>query len=683
MGYRLSVDVGGTFTDIVLFDEENKKIHTTKEPSTPHDQSEGLIRGIQKICAQTGVDPSEITYFIHGTTVATNALLERKGAKTALVTTKGFKDVFEIGRQTRPDLYNFWASRPKPPVPRYMVFEADERVLYNGKVEKALVMDEAKRIARAIAAQGVESVAVCFINSYKNPQNEKLMKLALEEELPGVALSISCEVLPEIKEYERTCTTAVNAYLMPKVEKYIDNLLIRKDEVGVTPRLHVMQSNGGIMSAEMASQRSVHTVFSGPAGGVLGAAYVSKLLNEKNIITLDMGGTSTDIVLIEDGQIRLTTEGEIGCFPIKVPMIEMNTIGTGGGSIAWIDMGGTMRLGPQSAGAMPGPACYGQGGTDPTVTDANLLLGRLCPTAFLGGEKPLYPELSYKAIEEKIAKPLSITPTDAAKGILSLANAFMCGGVKVASTQKGYDLREFSLVSFGGAGALHTARIARDLNMRKTIVPLNPGNFSAIGAELAHVRYDFVRTHVEPIKQMTLSTYNDLFSEMRAEAEKAMCEEGFSTDQIVYMGKADVRYAGQSWELSIDVPVSCKTENDFNVISEAFESRHEKTYGYRVDHDEILIVNLRLAAMGLMKELELEKKPIEPNCAESAIKGKRKVLFEDDFIEINVYDREKLKPGCMMKGPAIIEEYASTCVLYPGDKASIDEYSNIIIERED
>lgn len=682
MGYRLSVDVGGTFTDIVLFDEDTKQIHTTKVPSTPQDQSEGLIQGIEKICAQVGIQPSEICYFIHGTTVATNALLERKGAKTALITTKGFRDVFEIGRQTRPDLYDFWKTRPKPPVPRYLVYEVDERILYDGSVEKELSVKEAEEVARKLVGTGIESVAVCFLNAYVNNHNEQLMKSVLTRELPNIALSISSEVLPEIKEYERTCTTAVNAYLMPKVDGYIRNLLKKKEDIGVAPRLHVMQSNGGIMSAEMAAKRSVHTVFSGPAGGVLGGQYISRLLGESNIITLDMGGTSTDIVLIENGKIHLTTEGEIGQFPIKVPMIEMNTIGTGGGSIAWMDMGGTLRLGPHSAGADPGPACYGRGGEDPTVTDANLVLRRLSPTAFLGGEKPLYAALAEEAIREKIAKPMSISVVEAAKGILDLANAFMCGGVKVASTQKGYDLREFALVSFGGAGALHTAQIARDLNMRKTIIPMYPGNFSAIGAELAQVRYDYVRTKVQAVADMDVSDYNAAFQQMREEAIANMAQEGFSEQQVFFEGKADMRYAGQSWELGIDIPCSITKREDLMAIAEAFEAQHQQTYGYRIEHDEVMIVNIRLAAVGIIPKLEFNRSALRPNQAEFAWKGSREVYFDDRFVETNIYSRDRLMPGSVVKGPAIIEEYASTCVVYQGDVARVDTYGNIIIERE-
>ena len=681
MAYRLSVDVGGTFTDIVLFDDENKKIHTTKVSSTPQDQSIGLIEGIRKICAQVGIDYDEISYFIHGTTVATNALLERKGAKTALIVTEGFRDVFEIGRQNRPDLYNFWISRPKPPIPRHMVFEVPERILFNGMVEKPLDEKAARRVCQEIREQEAESVAVCFINSYRNGENEMAMKRILSEELPNLPVSISFEVLPEIKEYERICTTAVNAYLMPKVQTYINNLVVRKNNLGIEPKLHVMQSNGGIMSAEVAGSRSVHTVFSGPAGGVLGGMYIAGITGEKNVITLDMGGTSTDIVLIENNTIRLTTDGEIGSFPIKVPMIDMHTIGTGGGSIAWIDAGGTLRLGPHSAGANPGPACYNIGGIHPTVSDCNLLLGRLDPDMFLGGERKLYPEKSELAVQNDISDILDLSPIKAAMGIVNIADANMCGGVKVISTQRGYDLREFSLISFGGAGSLHAASIARELGMKKVIVPMYPGNFSAIGAELAEVRYDYVRTHVEKVCDMKPEQYNELFASMMAQAKRHLKDEGFGEESICFIGTADMRYAGQAWELSVAVPVLVESSGDYAKIINAFNSAHEMSYGYTLDARDITFVNLRLAAVGTIPKLTYQAEPLGENRAEDAVRTIRKVYFGDRFVDTKIYRREKLNPGCRFSGPALIEEYASTIVVQPGDTASVDAYRNIIAKQ--
>ena len=680
MGYRLSVDVGGTFTDIVLFDEEKRQIYTTKVSSTPQDQSIGLIEGIQKICAQYGIRYSDINYFIHGTTVATNALLERKGAKAALITTAGFRDVFEIGRQRRPSLYDFWAKRPKPPIPRNLIFEVTERIVADGSERTELDREQAKNIAEKIRDLGIESVAICFLHSYKNGSHELEMKEILHGVAPDIAISTSYETLPEIREYERICTTSVNAYLMPKVQTYIDHLVEKKNALGIVPPLHVMQSNGGIMSAEVAARRSVHTVFSGPAGGVLGGIAIAKLIGESNVITFDMGGTSTDIALIKDGEYRLTTEGEIGNFPIKVPMIEMHTIGTGGGSLAWIDGGGTLRLGPESCGASPGPACYGQGGTRPSVSDANLVLGRLHPDSFLGGEKTIYPELSEKAVMENVGNPLGLNAIDSAKGILAIADANMCGGVKVVSTQKGFDLREFSLISFGGAGSLHAAAIAQELNMKRVIVPRFPGNFSAVGDELAEVRYDYVRTIVRNLEKLTKEEYNAAFDEMKREAYVHMANEGFDSEQMSFIGTADMRYAGQAWEMTVPIPAELKSEEDLISIKQAFEDIHRQAYGYVLE-DAVMFINLRLAAIAIVPKIEFPRFEMKDSGSDCARKGTRMVFFDQQFYETEIYDREFMEPGTDISGPAIIEEYASTIVVPPENHAWIDEYKNVIIER--
>ncbi|RLE15441.1 hydantoinase/oxoprolinase family protein [Candidatus Aerophobetes bacterium] len=680
--YRLSVDVGGTFTDVVLFDEKTKEVYITKVSSTPKDQSEGVIKGIKKIIKQAGVSSyKDISYFIHGTTVATNALLERRGAKTALITTEGFRDVFEIGRQRRPDLYSFWAKRPKPPIPRYLIFEVPERVLYNGEVVKKLDENKAKQIIKEVKRYDVKSIAVCFLHSYKNSVNERRMKEIILEEMPEAYVSISCEILPEIREYERTCTTAVNAYLMPKVQVYINNLVKRKENLGITAKLHVMQSNGGVMNADVAAKRSVHTVFSGPAGGVLAGVYMSKLVGEDNVITLDMGGTSTDLALIERSQIRLTTEGEIGGFPIKVPMIEMHTIGAGGGSIAWVDAGGALRVGPQSAGADPGPACYGLGGENPTVTDANLVLRRLSEENFLGGEKLLSYEKAKLAIEKKLSSKLNLPLIECASGIINVVNSNMSGGVSVISTQKGYDLREFSLIAFGGAAPLHAAQLADGLKMKKVIIPLSPGNFSAIGGQLAEIRYDYVRTNVKSVNDITASEYNEIWKEMRKEAISHLAEEGFAENEIIFAGTADMRYAGQAWELIVPVPIESPSERNFQKIARDFQEIHKRTYGYILKDEDIIFVNFRLSAVGPIPKLEFKEEPLRDNASRKALKGNRDVFIDGNFVKCSIYDREKLVPGSLVIGPAIIEEYASTTLIPSKKMAKIDKFRNIIIEE--
>jgi len=683
VSYRLGVDVGGTFTDIVLFNEKYKRFYITKILSTPQDQTIGIVEGIKKVVKQVGISYNDISYFIHGTTVATNALLERKGAKTALITTESFRDIFEIGRQKRLDLYDFWAKRPKPPIPRYLIYEVPERILYTGKVIKELDENKARDIIREIKKNDIESVAVCFLHSYKNPKNELRMKELILEEMPGIYISLSCKILPEIREYERTCTTSVNAYLMPKVHRYINKLVKEKNSLGIKQNLHIMQSNGGIMSADFAANRSIHTVFSGPAGGVLAGKYISKLIGEKNVITLDMGGTSTDIALLENNEIKFTTNGEIGTFPIKVPMIEMHTIGSGGGSIAWIDDGGALRVGPQSAGAVPGPACYNLGGGKPTVTDANLLLGRLSAENFLGGEKSLSCGKAKIAIEKEIASKINLPYVESANGIINIVNSNMSGGVRVVSTQKGYDLREFSLIAFGGAGPLHADQLMSELNMKKVIIPLSPGNFSAIGGMLAEIRYDYVRTNVISIKSITVDEYNEIFDEMKKEAIENLTEEGFEKENIVFKTTSDMRYTGQAWELSVPIPINLYSEAEFLKIARDFNRIHKRTYDYILKDEEIVFVNLRLSAIGLIPKiginLELSR---EENITKHAYKGDREIFFDNKFIKCPIYDRGKLMLGNVIKGPAVIEEYGSTTIVSPKKKASIDKFKNIIIERE-
>lgn len=680
MGYKLSVDVGGTFTDIVVFDDKKKKTYTTKVSSTPQDYSIGIEEGILKISNRYDLPVEKIDYFIHGTTVATNALLERKGAKTALITTKGFRDVLEIGRQKRPSLYNFWIKRPEPPIPRYLVFEIDERTLSDGSVLKGVERDNALEVIGQLKKYGVESVAICFLNSYINSTNELQMKSYVLEEMQGIHLCTSAETLPEIKEYERFCTTSVNAYLMPKVKDYIQHLDDKRKSIGVQASVHIMQSNGGIMSAEAAGERSVHTVFSGPAGGVLAAINMAKLLGESDVVTIDIGGTSSDLALLHNYEVAFTTNAELGGFPVQVPMIEMHTIGAGGGSIAWVDLGGGIHVGPQSAGAYPGPACYGNG-NQPTVSDANLLAGYLNAENFLGGEMNLDKNKSIQAIETNICANTSLNLQEAMSGILRLVNANMCGGINVISTQKGYDLRDFSLMAFGGGGSLHAAAMLEELNMKSIIVPVSPGNFSAIGCQLAKVRYDYVRTSIKLVDEMSVEEFNGIYEELKARAMKDMETEGFDESRTVFIATADMRYAGQSWELSIPISSHVSGTQELREYAKAFCDAHVHTYGYTLE-DHITFVNFRFSAFGIVEGMEFMAFPEEENAsAQVAVKGSRKLFFNGKYVESTIYDREKMVAGCTIKGPAIIEEYAASTPIPPEFTARIDRYHNIVITR--
>lgn len=681
MSYRLSVDVGGTFTDTVMFNDQNKMIQTTKTRSTPRDYSLGIQEGIKKICQQMNVEMGDITYFIHGTTVATNALLERKGARTAMITTQGFRDVLEIARQRRPDNYDFWAKRPTSPIPRRLVYEIEERTLVDGSIMTQLNREQAKEIIAKLKKEEVKSVAICFLHSYANSANEMEMKRLVKEALPGIHLCTSCETLPEIREYERFCTTAVNAYLMPNVKDYITNLDETRKDMGLMANVHIMQSNGGVMSAEAAGERSVHTVFSGPAGGVLASIYLSKLVGENNIVTIDIGGTSSDLALIKDHGIAFTSNAELGGFPVKVPMVEMHTIGAGGGSIAWIDNGGGLRIGPESAGAFPGPACYGNGDC-PTVSDANFILGYLSAKNFLGGEMFIDVDKSRKAVEEKVASKINLSVDDAAVGIRRLVDANMCGGINVVSTQKGYDLREFTLLAFGGGGSLHACELADELGIKRIIIPTNPGMFSAIGCQLAKVRYDYVRTAVKTTKQINVDEYNTIYAEMKKDAIRDLKAEGFDEKDLVFTATSDMRYIGQAWELSVPVPSNVKDMKEFDQCVKDFEVIHKRTYGYIMD-DDVVFVNLRFTAFGIVPSLEFpaSDEHVDETPA-TAKKGTRPMFFTDKFHESDVWDRALLPCGSKVHGPAMIEEYASSTPIPPKHTAEIDKYHNIIITHD-
>lgn len=676
---RLGVDVGGTFTDVVAYDEKRKEINIRKTPST-EDQSKGVMEGIKKSLSDLNRSPASVNYFIHGTTVATNALLERKGAKTALITTRGARDVIEIGRQIRPDLYDFWEERPDPPVPRNLRFEVPERTLYNGKIEKDLDEFEAKKVVEEIKNKDVKSVAVCFINSYANPTNEKKMGKILEEETSNLYISLSTDVLPEWKEYERMCVTSINSYLMPRVEHYLNKLQKRKNRFGINPKVHVMQSNGGAMTLESATERSIHTVYSGPAGGTLLSDWICDQVGVKNGISLDMGGTSTDISLIRNGDIQTTTETEIAGFPIMIPQIDIVSIGNGGGSIAWIDQGNVLRVGPHSAGAEPGPACYGKGGRKPTDTDAKLMVGVLNHKNFLGGDIPLHPKLARKAIKRHISDPLGKNVENASKGIVKVTNANLARGIRKVTLERGIDPRDFALISFGGAGPMHAAELAEELDIPKIIIPPDPGNASAVGGLAGDIRYDYVTTKIRSTDDLKLEEYEQIYSEMKKKAIKEMKEEGYDPKDIVYSRTTDMRYEDQAWTLNVKFPeITSKTE--IEKMEQRFHEKHKERYGISMEDSQVFFINFRLTAMGKTESLEIREKPLQAKSSEVALKGKREVHSGEGKKEYRIYEREKLKPGNSLIGPAIVEEYSSTTLVKPDQEARIDGFENIIIER--
>ncbi len=679
--YKLGVDTGGTFTDIGLIDEETGQISVTKVPSTPDNPALAVLEGVKSIVKQFGISYQEIDFFIHGTTVATNALLELKGAKTALITTEGFKDVLHIARQTRPKLYDFWSRRPEPQVPRRLRFEVPERIIYTGEILKPLETEVVQEIAQKLKKEKVEAAAVCLLHSYANSKHEKIIKEILQKEYPELIVSISSEILSEFREYERMSTVTINAYVMPKVNRYVSHLEGKLKEMGVKSDLYIMQSNGGVITSETAREASARTVLSGPAGGALAGIFACHQTGTDNIITVDMGGTSLDICLVENKEPRYTTESQIGGYPIKLPMIDIHTIGAGGGSIAWMDAGGALRVGPESAGAVPGPVCYQKGGKEPTVTDANVVLGRINPGYILGGRMEMNLEGARQAIKEKIADPLELTVEEAAAGIIRVVNANMVRGIRVVSVENGYDPREFSLVSFGGAGPVHAVEMAKELAMKEVIVPVNPGITSAIGMLTADVRHDYVQTFIVSTNKVQLDDLEKLYDKLESEAIDQLAEEGFSKENVILLRTADMRYEGQAFELGVSAPAGKLNKKHISDMEKQFNDIHLKQYGYQRSGETIELVNLRLVALGKLPGLKIKDEEVFIE-TKPEVYSSRKVYFNDGFLDTAIYNRDKLLPGQQIIGPAVIEQLDSTTVVFPEQTARVDAFNNIIISLQ-
>ena len=677
---RLGVDTGGTFTDLCLVDEAGGQVRVAKVSSTPHDPAEAVINGINQLVERGELTPEQIGFLIHGTTVATNALLESKGAPTALITTQGFEDVLLIGRQSRPKLYDFWAQRPKPIVPRSRCYGIPERVLHDGRVLRPLDEDAVIKALTDIKARGIGSIAVCLIHSYANPAHEARIKELAAQIHPQAMVTISSEVLPEYREYERMSTICINAYVMPKVNTYVAHLQDMLADMGVGSELYIMQSNGGVITAATARQSSARTALSGPAGGVLTGVLLAQKLNQPNQITIDIGGTSSDICLIDSGRPNITTETDIEGYPIKLPMIDINTIGAGGGSIAWIDPGGALRVGPESAGAAPGPVCYGRGGQVPTVTDANVILGRINPDYLLGGRMEVDLESAKRAVHKAIAEPLGLDLMTAAAGIIEVINANMIRGIRRVSVERGYDPRDFALVPFGGAGPLHGVELARALNMTTIIVPTHPGIASAVGMLTADVRHDYVQTFIAPIAEADLARLGGIFADMEAKGAAQLESEGFTGPARRLSRSADLRYAGQSYELSLELPGGELTPGVMLELTQAFHKRHEQAYGYARKEASVELVNLRLTALGLLPQAQGEE--VWPaGDAEPEPIAMRQVYFDGGLKDTPVYNRVRIFQGKRISGPAVVEQLDSTIVIPPGYLAYIEPGGNMIIEE--
>ncbi|WP_435180899.1 hydantoinase/oxoprolinase family protein [Halorussus sp. AFM4] len=665
-GRVVGVDVGGTFTDVTLL--VDGELVTAKVPST-EDQSEGVMAGIEKACAEAGISPDEVEEFSHAMTVSVNALLEESGAKTALVTTEGFRDVLEIGRQDRPSLYDLGAEKPAPLVPRRRRYEVSERTTTEG-IERPVDEDEVREVAAAIRDDGAEAVAVSLLHAYAHPENERRVAEVLREEL-DVPVSASHEVLAEFREYERTSTTVVDAYVRPAIDRYVGGLTERAADAGV-PQPRIMQANGGITDADTVRRNAVLTVLSGPAAGVVGASATAGAGTDDQdagLVTFDMGGTSSDVSLVRDGDVERTTDGSISDRPIGTPLVDIETVGAGGGSIAWVDAGGALRIGPRSAGSDPGPACYGWGGTEPTVTDANLVLGYIGSSTSLGGELSLDERAAHDALADLADEAGMDGPVEAARGVYRVANANMTRAIRSVTVERGFDPRKFGLVAFGGAGPMHAVSIADNLDMDRVVVPRASGVLSAYGLLAADEKQDAVRTYQRSLDAVDPDDVDGIYADL----EEQVLGEISAPDRAAVERTADLRYAGQSFELSVDVGESFGPHE----AAERFAAAHEVAYGYRMD-EPVHLVNCRVTAT-----VERAVPDVEYAAGGDAMKGTREATFEDGVYETPVYHRERLPPGRTVEGPAVIEQDESTVVIPPTWDVRVREDGALVSEVGD
>ncbi|HEX2171749.1 MAG TPA: hydantoinase/oxoprolinase family protein [Dehalococcoidia bacterium] len=693
---RIGVDIGGTFTDLVLLAGGGPPA-TWKLLTTPDEYGRAVIEGLAGLLARLGLAADRLSEVVHGTTVATNAVLERKGARTGLITTEGFRDVLEIRRIRSPELYNLAYEKPEPLVPRRHRLEVPGRIDATGTEVRPLDLAAAERALARLADDGIEAVAVALINSYANPAHEQAIGRLARDRFPHLEVSLSSDVLPEIREYERTSTTVINAYLTPVARTYLQGLADDLRRTGVRAPLLIMQSNGGVMPAAAAQTRPIHIVESGPAAGVIAAGALAGTIGRPNVLTFDMGGTTAKASIIEDGQISQTPEYEVGGgisvssrlikgggYVLRAPVIDIAEVGAGGGSIVWIDRGGSLQIGPRSAGAQPGPVCYGAGATEPTVSDANLALGYLNPEYLAGGALPLDAEAARRALTEQVAKPLGLSIEEAAYGVHLVANANMMRAVRAVSSQRGRDPRGYALFAFGGSGPVHAVELARSLEMPEIVVPVSPGLFSAFGLLCAAVEHHYVRTVFRRTRALDLDELNGVLADLEREAIETLGAESYPPERVGLRRQADLRYAGQSFELTVPLEGGSLDTGAIERLREAFAREHERTYGHRGAPDQpVDLVSLRLVATGLPNR---PPAPAEANVRQTAgpagtarRSSTRPAYFGPaGWLDTPVIDRPDLH-GLTQTGPLIIEEYDATTVIPPGCRARLDDWGNIRI----
>ena len=683
MTARLAADIGGTFTDLVLLDAGGG-VHVAKTLSTPGDFKEGVLSGVERVLSEAesaagqSVALADVDYFVHGATVVLNALLERKLPQAALVTTAGFRDVLEIMRTNNPRMYDLKWVKPRPIIPRHLRFEVGERVRHTGAVLHPLDEDATRAVARRIAALGIRSVALCFLHAYANPAHERRAREIVLEEHPEAHVTISSDVASELREFERTSTVAINASTIPIISAYLDGLSQALSERGLERELFVMQSNGGVISSRAARSLPVRTVMSGPAGGVVGAQFIASRMGLRDVATIDIGGTSSDMGVIADGLARTVDQSAVEGWPIMAPTIEILAIGAGGGSIAWVDSGGALRVGPQSAGARPGPACYGQGGTEPTVSDACVTLNRLNPDYFLAGEMTLDRDAAERAIRAHIAEPLGMDIAEAAEGILRVVTANMNKAIRSILIARGFDVRAFTLMAFGGAGGMVAGELLRIGDVQRLVVPSNPGAVSAIGMLATDLRHDFAQSSVQSLAAVAWGEVERALRGLRNRGAERLRSDGVAEDAMHFDDALDLRYVGQDYYLRVYVDID---DLDGARIRADFDRLHEHTYGFANPEFEVEMVNARVFALGTFERPRLPE--IAPRSAAGEAletKARRRVFFGGGFVDTAIYDVAALRADDRIAGPCIVEDPRSTIVVMPGQVARVDRFRNLAIE---
>lgn len=681
--YRIGIDVGGTFTDFTLLPEDSSGSGGTpsffKVPSTPADPSEAIETGLAQMVDAFGYAPDAVRFLAHGTTVATNIVIQRKGAKTALLTTRGFRDVLELGRQARPSIYDYRVAKPPVLIPRDRRFEIDERVTAAGEIWRPLDEDSLDAALEQLAAAGVEAVAICFLHSHLRPEHERRAGDAVRAALPEAFVTLSCEILPEFREFERVSTTAINATLGPRMEGYLDRFRARVAGIGVPVTPYTIHSNGGLMPVETVRAAPVRTCVSGPAAGVVGAAEIGRIAGFPNLVTFDVGGTSTDVSLIEGAEPLFTNQRLVAGYPVKTPMVDIQVIGAGGGSIARLDDAGALKVGPESAGADPGPVAYGRGGTEPTITDANLVLGRLDPERFLGGRMTVDLDAARRVMADRIAEPLGLTVERAALGVIRIAVANMGRAIRSVSIDKGHDMADLALCAFGGAGPLHAAEVARECGFSRVLIPREPGTLCAQGMLLSDISLDFVRTRMGDATPEIWTEILALFAGMEAEGGAFLDGEAVPADRRAFRRLLDARYLGQNFEVSVDA--DGLGAGDLPEVVRRFHDAHRKEHGYDIPDRAVQVVSARLKAIGRIARSE----PPEISggaSLEAAAIGERPVYVDDagGWQTATIFDRARLPVDAPLAGPAIVNEMSSTTLVLPGQQARADRWGNLIME---